>query len=268
MASPFPGMDPYLEQHWGDVHARLVLYGCDQLQQRLPPGLRARVEERVFVEASNGKDRQVVPDIHIFGRGKGRRPAAKSVGLATAEPLLVYLDEPTTETFIEVRDRQAGNRVVTVIEVLSLSNKLPGEGRDKYLEKCQELRNAQVSLVEVDLLRAGRRLLPVPLGRLPETHRTPYQIWARRGWQSITVEVYAVPLRERLPVIKVPLREKDADVPLDLQALIEQVYQNGGYDDIDYREEPDPPLDPADARWADALLRKKRLRPARRRRRR
>ena|SRR5947209_5900130 len=49
MASPFSGMDPYLEQFWRDVHASLVIYLRDQLQGRLPPDLRARVEERVFV---------------------------------------------------------------------------------------------------------------------------------------------------------------------------------------------------------------------------
>jgi hypothetical protein len=69
------------------------------------------------------------------------------------------------------------------------------------------------------------------------------------------VEVYGVPLRERLPVISIPLRTADVDVPLDLQAIIEQCHRNGGYDDIDYEAEPDPSLETADAEWADALLR-------------
>jgi hypothetical protein len=62
-------------------------------------------------------------------------------------------------------------------------------------------------------------------------------------------------LRRRLPVIGVPLRPADPDVPLDLQSIVEQCYRNGGYDDIDYRREPEPPLSPEDAAWADALLR-------------
>jgi hypothetical protein len=69
------------------------------------------------------------------------------------------------------------------------------------------------------------------------------------------VEVYRVPLRERLPVISIPLRPADPDVPLDLQQILEQCYRNGGYDDIDYTAEPDPPLKTGDAAWADALLR-------------
>ena len=32
MPSPFPGMDPFLEAHWGDVHARLIVNACNQIQ--------------------------------------------------------------------------------------------------------------------------------------------------------------------------------------------------------------------------------------------
>jgi len=53
----------------------------------------------------------------------------------------------------------------------------------------------------------------------------------------------------------------DADVPLDLQALITQVYRQGRYDDIDYTVPPLPPLDPDDTAWADELLRAAGKRP-------
>jgi hypothetical protein len=69
------------------------------------------------------------------------------------------------------------------------------------------------------------------------------------------VEVYRVPLRERLSVVSIPFRPDDRDVSLDLEAVLEQCYRNGGYDDIDYRGEPDPPLAGDDAAWVDALLR-------------
>ena len=55
MESPFSGMDPYLECHSRGVHQRLVTYACDQLQARLPCGLRADLEERVFVEGSDAR---------------------------------------------------------------------------------------------------------------------------------------------------------------------------------------------------------------------
>ena len=78
MASPFPGMDPYLEQFWGDVHQRLVTYACDQLQGTLPGDLRARIQERVFVESPTGPERNMYPDIRVVERGRrhSRNPAA------------------------------------------------------------------------------------------------------------------------------------------------------------------------------------------------
>jgi hypothetical protein len=259
-------MDPYLEQHWGDVHHSIITYARDQLRPKLPRDLRARVEERVFVESSAGRERSLVPDVRIFERGRGKSgSSASGSSLAVAEPLILEVDEPVTQGFIEILDAALGNRVITVIEVLSLANKLPGEGQDLYVRKQQELRQGQVSLVEIDLLRTGRRLLPVPVRRLPSEYRTAYQVWVRRGWQPLSVEIYRASLREPLPTIKIPLRQSDSDVLLDLQALIEQAYRNGSYEeDIDYHEDPEPPLGKSDARWAHALLVNKGLRGIRR----
>ncbi len=258
MASPFPGMDPYLEQFWRDVHASLIIYARDQLQGKLPGDLRARVEERVVVEPGEGENRNVYPDVRVVERGRGPSGAvAVAEEVAVLGPVILRLeDEPMTETFIEIINAGSGKRVVTVIEVVSLANKLPGDSREKYHQKQEELRAGGVSLVEIDLLRAGQRRLGVPYHRVPVSHRTAYQVCVRRGWDPAAVEIYPVPLRQRLPSVKVPLRQTDADVPLDLQALIEQCYRNGGYDaDIDYRYAPDPPLAADDEQWADALLR-------------
>ena len=230
MPSPFPGMDPYLEQFWRDIHARCIIYAADHIQAHLPADLRARVEERVVVE-----------------------PAP-----ALAEPLIIYAsDEPITESFIEIIDVGSGRRVVTVIEMLSLANKLPGEGQDLYRRKQRELRDGQVNLVEIDFLRAGDRVLAVGAWHIPALYRTLYQVCVYRPIATPPCyEVYRVPLRERLPSIRLPPRSTDADVPLDLQTVIDQCYRNGGYDeDIDYRAEPGPPLGAEDAHWADTLLR-------------
>jgi hypothetical protein len=251
-------MDPYLEQHWGDVHHRFVTYACDQLQKELPGDLRARVEERVFVEPRARNGRVIVPDVRVVERRRSKAKAAAPTGLGIAEPLVVFADEETTQGFIEIRDASHGHRLVSAIEILSPANKVPGEGQEKYLQKQRELRAAKVSLVEIDLVRAGTRPLPFPQASLPRSYRTPYQVWVRPGWETLRVEVYRVSLRERLPIIAIPLRPTDARVPLDLQTLLDQCYTNGGYeDDLDYRRDPEPPLDRADARWADALLRKR-----------
>ena len=98
-------------------------------------------------------------------------------------------------------------------------------------------------------------MLMVPPEIVPPSHRTAYQVCVWRAARPDTIAVYRVPLRERLPVISIPLRPADREVPLALQAVVDQCYANGGYDDIDYRGEPDPTLSPDDASWADALLR-------------
>ena len=261
MRSPFPGMDPYLEQYWGDIHHTLITYARGALQRELPGDLVARVDERVFVEPSEGRGRNIVPDVRVVERGRpggGGMGTGTGNGVAVAEPLVVHLEqsEPIRQGFIEIIDIKSGRRVVTVIEVLSPSNKLPGPGRELYVKKQEELRAGGVSLVEIDLLRTGTRVLSVPLDRIPEGHRTAYAACARRGWKTLEIEYYRIPLRERLPAIAIPLRRDDRDVALDLQSLIDQCYDSGRYgDDIDYREEPEPPLAADDAGWANALLR-------------
>ncbi len=255
MQSPFPGMDPYLEQHWGDVHHNLITFAQGLLNERLPADLRARVQERVLVELP-GDDRSWYPDVRIVEhprQGSGGTAVAPT-DMVVAEPLEIPLLEPETQGFVEIIDTHAGGRIITVLEVLSPTNKYAGTGRDLYRERQRDLALAHVSLVEIDLLRAGPHVLHVPLSHYPESYRTPYKVCVHRGWKS-RGEIYRVPLREPLPAIRVPLRETDADVALDLQALITQVYRHGRYDDIDYTVAPVPPLEPDDAAWADELLR-------------
>lgn len=266
MDSPFPGMDPYLERHWADVHQALVTYSRDQIQARLPADLRARMGERLVIAIPEERARVFVPDVRVVEdpawrarEGQGEVAVLDGPEVAVATPLVLVAEGPRREGFIEIIE-SAGERVVTVIEVLSPANKQPGRDLDQYLRKRDHLAQAGISLVEVDLLRGGRRVPIVPEGQIPETHRTPYAVTVRRGWgpdAPNAIELYRAPLRERLPGIRVPLREADRDVPLDLQAVIAQAYRNGRYHQLDYRGKPDPPLDSADAAWADALLREK-----------
>jgi Protein of unknown function (DUF4058) len=262
---------PYLETHWGDIHHGLITYARDKLRDRLPGDLLARMDERVFVESSADEERPLVPDLRVVERRSAKmKPAPSNGGLTVAEPFVVKLGDPFTEGFIEIREAGSDRRLITVIEVLSLTNKLPGAGRRRFLQKQEEFRDGGVSLVEIDLLRNGGRLLPVALERLPTAYRTSYGVCVQRGWKPVDVEIYRASLRERLPVIGIPLREKDDDAPLDLQPLIEQCYRNGSYDeDIDYNRDPDPPLEGDDVRWADQMLKRAgRRTPPRRTRRR
>lgn len=262
MDNPFPGMDPWMEDQWGDAQHCLITYARDQLRQLLPAALRARVVERGFVdytvtsqwESSSSRDL-------IEGSHRSCSQANLSGQIVTAQPLVLeYRAEPICEGFIEITDSQSRDHVVTVIEVVSPLIKRPGEGQDAYLDKRDERRMAGVNIVEIDLLRAGRRVSVAPDILIPPSHRTPYRMSVWRAARPLAVELYRVPLRERLPTIRIPLRPTDRDVVLDLQRLVDEAYRNGTYEDTDYRRDPVPPLEPDDAAWADALLREKGLR--------
>ncbi len=222
MPSPFPGMDPYLEAHWRDVHASLIIYTRDALQGILPGSLRARVEESVLLETPKGLgDHPLFPDVRVveYTSKRGLTTSA-AAGVAVAEPLLVETeDEPPTETYLEIIDRESGNRVVTVIELLSPSNKSPGPNREQYLRKQSKVCSSDANLVEIDLNRFGTHTLAFPIDHLKPGYRTAYMACVRRVTQRGIAEVYPMPLWERLPVVKIPLRPDDTDVPLDLQAL-------------------------------------------------
>jgi hypothetical protein len=250
-------MDPYLEARWGDVHQSLITYARDALQPQLPPDLRARVEERVFVETEAEQIRRIVPDLHVaqYHPNHAAPPALHETGgVVMAEPMVFLLeDEAVTEAYIEIRER-AGGRVITVIEFLSPANKAGGEGQRLYLQKQNEVLHSDTNLVEIDLVRSGQRVIAFPEHRIPSPHRHDYLVCVRCAASGRARELYALPLRERLPAIPIPLRKTDRSVLLDLQGLINQCYHNGRYDDIDYSQPPIVPLSAEDSAWAEGVL--------------
>jgi hypothetical protein len=257
-------MDPYLEAYWGDVHTRLIVYAGDQLRAQLPHDLRARVEEHITIETGptpNGSAASRLegpqPDLCVvkFPGGAGQPVAAVTV--AVAEPLVLPLTlQPQTQRSLRIIDTRSGRRVVTAVEILSPANKVGERGRAAYRDKQEELLKAEVNLVEIDLLREGGHVLASPWQLLPPDYAGPYLLSVVRSCRPDQVEVYRAPLRERLPAIRIPLRAADPDAVLDLQGLVDRSYANGGYDGyIDYRVDPQPPLQGDDAAWADQLLR-------------
>jgi len=106
------------------------------------------VDERVFVEPDEGMPRKIVPDVRVVGAADSYTlGCGQAMASATAEPLIVHMeqDEPVRQGFIEIIDIKSGRRVVTVIEILSPSNKLSGPGRDIYVKKQEELRQGAVA---------------------------------------------------------------------------------------------------------------------------
>jgi hypothetical protein len=253
-------MDPYLEPHWRDVHTRLMVYACDRIQEQLPGDLVARVEESLCVDGIP-RPRDVYPDVRVVERRDERsvqQPAPS--GVAVAEPYVVALDEQPTERHVEILERGSEDRVITVIEVLSPSNKVPADGREAYRKKQREYISGGVNLVEVDLIRDGRFVLAVPMEKIPPSRRAAYMACVRRSTDPTRAEVYPAPLRERLPVVPIPLRPSDRDASLDLQDLVDTCYARGRYESIDYTRPLDPPLDDDDDEWAAKLLREAGLR--------
>jgi hypothetical protein len=259
--SPFPGMDPYLELWWRDIHHTLCTYARDSLQPQLGGGLKARVDERLVVETDD-TGRSIYPDVRIVESGwlkEGDQAVPEAPGVAAvAESLVVQIEsEPARQAFIHIIDIRNDNRLIIAIEFLSPSNKLPGDGREQYVQKQKDTCEAGAGLVEIDLVRAGKRPT-LAQSHLPARRNQTYQVCIYRPWKPSQCQVICIPLAARLPTIPIPLRPKDAEVALDLQLLIDQAYRNGAYgDELDYSKLCQPPLGDAEAGWAKELLRRK-----------
>lgn len=256
MKSPFPGMDPYLEARWSDVHLSLLFGIQETLQPSLPAGLRARAEERILLEDSSGvKLATYRTDVSLVRSPGGGGTAIAPSSTATVEPFMVrYYEGPELDRFLQIIDSKNGNRVVTAIEVLSPWNKSAGRLNKQYRKKLNDYARAGVSVVEIDLLRSSRRRLPIGQEDVPPERRTPYVVCVRQSWDLSQWAIYPVALRVPLPRIPIPLREGEAEVAIELQPLIDRAYAAGGHDDIDYSVPPEPPLKGDDAAWASQLL--------------
>jgi hypothetical protein len=256
MKSPFPGMDPYLERRWRDVHATLISYARELLNKQLPPDLAARTEDRVYVESGGESIRAIHPDVRVSEQQPLPEMTLPELSSVTvAQPIMIELDaEPVTEHFIEIIELD-GERVVTAIEFISPTNKIPGDGRDAYLKKRREFIESRANLVEIDLVRSGDWVSLMRPYRVPAAHHTAYRACVRRASQPARAELYPIPLRSPLPTIPVPLRADDPLVTLNLQELLNRTYETGRYAGMNYGRECDPPFSAEDAVWADEILR-------------
>lgn len=263
-ASPFPGMDPYLEDpaRWPGVHQSLMTYLRDAIQPHIRPRYTAVIaerpcgSERVYV-ATQG--RNIYPDVFVVQRPM--REQAEAYGTATAATPVevaspwIYkkLLEPRRVPYIEILQHDIGE-VVTVIEVLSPVNKVDGDGRDQYLKKQAEILSSRASLVEIDLLGVGLRVTDEPRDELNRVPFYRYIISVNRADREY-VELYPLKISERLPRFRIPLRSPDADVVVDLQAAFNRCYDNGAFADlIDYSQPPPVLLSQEERAWAQQVL--------------
>jgi Protein of unknown function (DUF4058) len=223
METPFPGMDPYLEHPalWPSVHVRLVVALADQLGPRIRPRYVASVEDRVFIESA---DPDRIRGVWVQETGQvSRAPAVHSKTLI-ATPLVVEVQQlEVREHYIAILDRYLDLGVVTVIELVSPTNKAAGIGRDSYMAKQREIRGSECHLVEIDLLRRGSHVMSVPEAYLKRAKPFDYLVCVNRWPARNRFELYRCNLRDPLPTIGIPLADPDPDVPLALQSAIEHV---------------------------------------------
>ncbi len=259
--SPFPGMDPYLERQWRDVHGSLITYTRDVLNDQLKLPLRARSEERIFVETEDDFIQERKPDVYVVEHSIAEdavapmaSPAATLV--AEVEPIFIRIgDESTVERYLEIVDAESGEKVITVVEFISPTNKRRGEGRDIYLSKRREYWAAGANLVEIDLTRTGSRSGLIPARRIPRSRReTTYFVSIRRCSRPQEVQYFPIPLPARLPSVPIPLRPTDRDAQIDLQSLVDRAWKNGPGDTLDYSRPLDPPLTGPEAEFAERML--------------
>lgn len=251
MPSPFPGMNPYLERDtvFNDFQTSAILVISELLSTQLPDPFDALIGEHLYTRELSAEERGFVGHADIAAVAD--RSSAKTAGIAVS-PAPAYgivplaVDEEQIP-YLEIRDRES-DHLLTVIELLSPSNKYAGADREKYLQKRYEIMKTDANLVEIDLLRGGPRL---PLVGMPECD---YCALVGRATERPRVGIWPIQLRERLPVVPIPLREPFADIRLDLQEMLNTVYDRSGYQRRIYRGNPQPALRPEDASWAQKFV--------------
>lgn len=220
MASPFPGMDPYLEQSafWSSFHTRLIVAITDALAPMIRPQYYAEVETRTYRDT----------------------------------PVTLPMPVEVKERYLEIRAVK-DDRVITVIELLSPANKRPGKGRDAYETKRLDILESASHLVEIDLLR-DHPPLPIHSAHSP----SDYYILVSIASQRPKAQLYPFSIRETFSTFLMPLQRPDEAVSVDMQPIFEGVMERASYDSrIDYiKSVPAPSLSIEDQDWTAALLKK------------
>lgn len=245
LASPFPGMDPFLEEpsEWHGVHTRLIVVISDLINERLPSQFSARIEGNVAIMEQEVPIARMRPDLYLTHNSPLRGEQVAMPTIATPE-IIDELDEITVEEqWLEIVDRRS-RAVVTTIEILSPFNKM-GQGYEAFLQRRKLGMGSSANWLEIDLLRGGKRPFSLYASPMPD-----YYALMKRA-KGIDLYLWRMPLRQSLLTIGVPLTDGYADVALDLQAAVDVVYENGRYAlDLDYNQPtPLPQLSQADEMW-------------------
>jgi hypothetical protein len=262
--NPFPGMNPFLQESWSDVHTTLISLIREALSDELPPDFSARAEERIVLSEAGEEKRAYRTDVAVVEPWRAGLPPVISFGLGqqkgatltVAEPLL-FAGTIMPERWIEIHS--AGGGLITVIEVLSPANKTTA-GQQAYRDRQYHFLSAGVHLVEIDLIRGGMHVVSVDpeQAELRWPSGTCHMVCTARmlGEGESRWEVYLCPLRQPLPTIRVPLRRGEADVALALQPLVDRCYRTGRYwlSPASVQALHPPAADAEEAAWTEECL--------------
>lgn len=263
MSSPFPGMNPYLEHPdlWSEVHHRLITAIADDITSHLSQKYRVAIEKRIYRPDTEDSVLIGIADVAIFQAKKTSQTSDLSRGQTAVmtlptetenKSLTVTLPLPLEikEGYLEIREVATG-KVITVIEVLSPTNKKTKEGRKAYLQKREELLKSDTNLVEIDLIITGDKM-PI-LTNIPETD---YRILIARSHLLPSAQLFAFTVRESISNFPIPLQPGEQDIELNVQDLLLGIYERARFDlTIDYNQNPVPDLLVKDREWMDLLLR-------------
>lgn len=233
-------MNPYLEQpaFWSSVHSRLIVALADAVAPQILPHYYIEVETRTYSEDSElliG-----IPDAVVLTQGAVEKsPLATSPAVALQsrpQTVQIPIGLEVKERYLEVRNTVT-NSVVTVIELLSPVNKRPGKGRVTYEDKRQKILASTAHLIEIDLLRA---FAPMPLQQ--DNLSWDYRILISRSEQRPQADLYGFNLQEPIPCFPLPLKDPEENIEINLQDILEALYDQAGYEyRIDYQQPLLPP---------------------------
>jgi len=260
MASPFPGMNPYLEHPslWAGIHHRLITAIANNLAPQIRPKYIVAIEERVY-DVSGDTLLLGVPDVSVQSLRSLSPPTESNLAVVSSitQPVEVILPLPEilTEGYLEIRAVET-EEVITIIEVLSPKNKQVGIGRLQYETKRLKILGSATHFVEIDLLRQGNSM--AMLGNFQQSH---YRIVVSHSETRPKAHLYSFNLLDRIPEFTVPLRATEPEPALNLKSLLDEIYDQGSYDlRIDYSHPPIPALSESDMAWVVEKLQQQQLR--------
>ncbi len=257
MRPQFPGMDPWLEHPdlWSDVHTSLITAIRDALSPLVLPRDFVGVDSRTTVLTGMDVERVYRPNVLVHAveppanfEGKNVAAAAHA-SVRTIEVIVPVQEDEIEETFLTIKELP-GRKLVTVIEVLSPTNKKAKQARAEYLEKRHNLIRSGVHFVEIDLLRSGE---PMPV--INSAPPSDYRILICRRGRAKRAVLHAFSWTVPIPEISIPLLPGDAEPILDLNSVLHGLMDRVQYDVVvDYEIPPEPPLRPEDESWAAAII--------------